>query len=230
MRVVIKLGGSILQNEKGEINIELIKNYARTIRQVREMGVEVAAVVVGGGSISRRFINYARSLNASEGLCDVVGIQATRLNGYLFIAAMSDDAYPVVPQTLDEVAQAHATGKIVVVGGLQPGQSTSAVAALVAERLRANMLLNATDVEGVFTSDPKKDPSAKIIPELNVDEFRDIILSKPHIAGGYELFDMVALRIIERAKIKLVILNGKRPENIIHVLEGEKIGTCVTPS
>jgi len=229
LKVVIKLGGSILQNEKGEINLDLIRRYAEIIKQVKKEGVIVVAVVVGGGTISRRFISYARSLGASEGLCDAVGIQATRLNGYLFIAAMGNDAYPVIPQTLDEVAQAHATGKIVIVGGLQPGQSTSAVAALVAERLKAELLLNATDVEGVFTSDPKKDPNAKLIPELNVNDFRDIILSKSHVAGGYELFDIIALKVIERAKIKLIILNGKQPENIVHVLKGTKIGTYIAP-
>lgn len=230
MKVVVKLGGSILQNEKGEIDLDLIRRYAEIIKQARKEGIMVVAVVVGGGTISRRFISYARSLNASEGLCDVVGIQATRLNGYLFIAAMGDDAYPVIPQTLDEVAQAHATGKIVIVGGLQPGQSTSAVAALVAERLKADLLLNATDVDGVFTSDPKRDPNAKIIPELSVRSFRDVILSKSHVAGGYELFDMVALKVVERAKIKLVILNGKQPENILHVFKGKKVGTHITPT
>ncbi|MEM1657850.1 MAG: UMP kinase [Candidatus Jordarchaeales archaeon] len=229
MRVVIKLGGSILQSKEGEINLALVKEYAKVIRQVKREGVDVAAVVVGGGAISRRFINYARNLNASEGLCDVIGIQATRLNGYLLIAAMGEDAYPTIPQTLDEVAQAYATGKTVIVGGLQPGQSTSAVAALVAERLGANVLLNATDVEGVFTSDPKKDPNAKIIPELSVKCFGEIIMSKSHIAGKYELFDLVALKIVERSKVKVVIFNGKQPENMIRIIKGEKVGTVISP-
>ncbi len=230
MKVVLKLGGSILQSDEGRVNLDLIRNYVSVIKKLRSEGVEFAAVVVGGGMISRRFIRYARDLGASEGLCDVVGIQATRLNGYLLIAAMGDDAYPVIPQTLEEVAQAHTLGKIVIVGGLQPGQSTSAVAALVAERLRADMVLNATDVEGVFTSDPKRNPNAKVLPRMTTREFHEIITSKPHIAGGYELFDVVALRIIERARIKLVIFNGRQPENLTRILKGEMIGTQITPT
>lgn len=228
-KIVLKVGGSIIQNNRGEVHVDLVREYALMIKELRKEGFDITAVIVGGGAVSKRFASYARKLGASEGVCDVVGIQATRLNAYLFIAAIGDDAYQVVPRTLNEVAQASATGKVIVVGGLQPGQSTSAVAALVAERLRANKLINATDVKGVFTSDPKRNPEAKIIPKMTTKELQDIILSSAYVAGGYELFDLIALKVIERAGILLVVLDGRNTDNVRLAVKGEHVGTWVYP-
>nr|MDO8080592.1 UMP kinase [Candidatus Freyarchaeota archaeon] len=227
MRAVLKIGGSLIQDEKGDIRVERFAEYAKVILKLREENTEITSIVVGGGKTARKYIEAARRLGVAEGLCDEIGIRAAQLNAQIMVGALDREAYPTIPETLQEVAEAAATGKIVVVGGLQPGQSTNAVAALVAERIKADMLINATNVDGVYTKDPKKDPSAEKLDQVTVREIQEIINEKGFFAGKYELFDMVALKILERSKIPTWIINGEDPKNILRIVAGENVGTLI---
>ncbi len=227
MRVVIKIGGALIQDEKGNIRVERLAEYAKVVLKLRKENTDVACIIIGGGKTARKYIESARKLGAAEGLSDEIGIRAAQLNAQIMIGALDEEAYPTIPETLQEVAEAAATGKIVLVGGLQPGQSTNAVAALVAERIKADMLINATDVDGVYTKDPKKDPSAEKLDEVTVNELQEIIDEKGFFAGKYKLFDPIALKILERSKIPTRIVNGEDPKSILRIIAGENVGTLI---
>jgi uridylate kinase len=119
--------------------------------------------------------------------------------------------------------------KIIVAGGMQPGQSTNAVAALIAESIGADILINATNIDGVYTSDPDTDPSAKKFDEISTGELLNLLGGGKMVAGSYDLFDITAIRIVERSRITTRIINGKVAGNIIRAVRGEAIGTLVLP-
>lgn len=224
-RYIIKIGGSLIF-EKEEFALKRIEQLAKTLRNLYEQGHELL-VVVGGGRMARKYIGAVRTSGGSEASADIVGIEISRNNARVMIAALGEVAYPEVPASFTAALTATATRKIVVLGGLSPGQSTNAVAALMAEAVSAQLLLNATDVDGVYPTDPREDPHAKVIPRLNIDEFSEIIGRSVSRAGYYPLFDQVALQIVQRGQIEVIFLNGKDPENISKAINGEKIGSKV---
>src|SRR5260370_40931246 len=97
---------------------------------------------------------------------------------------------------LSELIHYVSPGKVVVIGGLQPGQSTNAVAALAAEITHADFLVNATDVQGVYTADPKKDPKAKMLRSVSVDKLLGWAMAGAVFGGKYERLDSVAFEIL----------------------------------
>jgi uridylate kinase len=90
--------------------------------------------------------------------------------------------------------------------------------------------VNATDVDGVYTADPIKDPKAKKLDEVQLPRLMEILAKGEITAGAYDLMDPLALRIIQRSKIPTVILDGRNPENVLKALRNEKTGTRVLHS
>jgi uridylate kinase len=224
--VVVKIGGSLIFTHEGNINVDRISQYAQVLSTLKNDGMKLC-VVIGGGKAARDYIKTLHALNASEAQSDMMGIRVSRVHAILLIAALGTIAYPCPPREIPELAKALTTDKIIVMGGLQPGQSTNAVAAVVAEYTQADMLINATSVDGVYTADPKKDPSAKKIDEMDYDGFQELIIKKGSRAGEYALFDLVALKIVSRSNILTKIINGSDPNNILRAAKGEKIGTTI---
>jgi uridylate kinase len=225
MRVVLKLGGSLLYEKDGGILINRVKNYASVIKSLVEEGHSFV-VVVGGGKSAREFIDAARSLGASEAQCDWLGIKMARHNAELLCAALGNLAYPIIVETLDELQVAVTFGRVVLMGGLIPGQSTNAVAAVAAETIRAETLFNATNVDGVYDRDPKKSGAARL-ETVTIDQLRKILESSGTKAGEYKLFDPVAIRVVERSRIPTIIFNGSDPQNLIRIFRGEKVGSQI---
>ncbi|MFW9922605.1 MAG: UMP kinase [Candidatus Thorarchaeota archaeon] len=226
---VIKIGGSILFDEQGQLNQKLISQYANTIKDVFSGTKNKCAIIVGGGKIARKYIAVARALGASEAYNDVLGIEAAKLNARLLISSLGDIAYPDPPASFQEYqALSNLTDKIIVCGGFQPGQSTNAVAASVAELTHAEKFINLTDVDGVYSADPDKDPSAKLLSEMTIDDFMLLIASQNTRAGQYPLFDYTAVQIVKRSAINLQFVNGNNPDNIRKAIENKKIGTLIT--
>ncbi len=226
MRAVLKLGGSLLYKRADEVNIERVKDYAKTLTTLVKEGHQIA-IVVGGGKPARSFISAARMLGASEAQCDWLGIKVARLNAELLCAALGEVAFPKIAETLDEMETAFTSGKIVLMGGLTPGQSTNAVAALVAEIIHADKLLNATNVDGVYDQDPKN-PGAKRFDTITIDHLAEVLSGGGTKAGEYRLFDPVAIRVVARSRIPTIIFNGEHPENVHRILNGQRIGTLIT--
>lgn len=223
MRVVLKVGGFAFSTE-GRTE-PLISEYVKLLKQLAKEHQFV--VVTGGGSIARAYIQIARDLRVPESLCDQLGILVSRLNARLVVDGLSDSAYPEIPTTVAELGRFFASGKLVAMGGLQPGHSTNAVAAIAAETIKADLFLNATDVDGVYTSDPSEDASAKHLDEVNVNKLTEILAHNEMNAGDYDLMDPIALRIIQRSHIPTVILDGRNLANVTKTLRGERTGTRI---
>jgi uridylate kinase len=201
-RIVIKLSGSLF----GIDDPKILKDYA--IFFIRISKICQPIIIAGGGKIARHYILHARSSGADESTLDELGIEVSRLNAKLLIYAMQDKAYPHPPTNLKEVAHAADSGLIVITGGLHPGQSTNATAALIAEKVRASVFLNATDVDGVYDSDPNKSKNAKKFKRIELKKLRNMLVHQESIAGSYDLMDIVALKVIERSKIKTRIIKA----------------------
>lgn len=224
MKLILKFGGSILFRD-GRINTSIIKRYAYIIDQIKED--HEINIVVGGGELARRYIDALSSLGASESFKDMVGIEISRLNAQVFITALEDLAYPTPPKNFEEIIKALDSGKIVVSGGMNPGQSTNAVAASMAEEMRADQFINITDVDYVYTDDPKLNPEAKPMEDIKIDDFIDIIMENTGKAGEYKLFDITAANIIKRSNILLKFVSGLDPDNIVKAVNNERVGTVV---
>lgn len=223
MKVVVKVGGFVFSSS---LRAETLSSYAEVLARLHDEGHRLV-IVAGGGEEARRYIKAARELHASEYACDILGIEVSRLNARLLIAALRDRAHPTPPQTIPELQIAFQGGRIIVIGGIEPGQSTNAVAALAAEAIDADLLVNATNVEGVYTSDPKKDRKAKKLDEIDTEQLLRLVIGGEMGAGGYELFDPVAIKIVERSRILTRIIDGRVPENIEKAVRGEAIGTLL---
>jgi uridylate kinase len=202
-RVVVKLSGSIFSEYTHNNSI---KEYAEMFSEISKKVQPI--VVAGGGKIARLYINLARSLGSDESTLDIMGIEVSRLNAKLLIAALDGLAYLQVPTDLENVAMAAQSGKIVVAGGLHPGQSTNAASALIAEKIKASKFLNATDVDGIYDTDPNTNKHAKLLKEVTIQQCLKILQRGSSMAGTYELMDIVALKVIERSNIATRILRS----------------------
>jgi len=222
---VLKFGGHVFPLK---LEAEKISGYVKVLKKLKGKDHELV-VVTGGGANARLYIDAARKMGANESLCDELGIEAAKLNAQLLIAGLGEDAYPNVPESVGEIGAAFESGKIVVLGGLVPGQSTDSVAAMVSELIGASLLVKATDTDGIYTADPKKDPKAKKLDEISCARLKEMLLRLSMGAGEYDLLDSVALRIVERSKIPLWVVDGRKPENIERIVKGERIGTLVKP-
>jgi uridylate kinase len=183
-----------------------LKRYASMMSKISKKMQLV--VVAGGGKVARHYISIARSFGSDEASLDIIGIEVSRLNARLMILALGDQAYPAVPEDLEQVSKAVTANRIVVTGGLHPGQSTNATAALIAEKVKASKFLNATDVDGIYDSDPTKNKNAKLFNEITVKKCIDLLGSEDSAAGGYDLMDIVALKVIERSRIPTIVLKS----------------------
>jgi len=226
MRAVVKLGGALFRREP---DVTALKDMGNALSGFVREGNQLV-LVAGGGENARTYIGAARKLGAEESTCDLLGIQITRANAELLRLAMGSIASSKIPTMLSDLPHCVRPGKAVVMGGLQPGQSTNAVAALAAEITRAEILVNGTDVDGIYTEDPKKNPKAKLIRSVNVDKLLSWAMGGEVFAGRYELLDPLAIKIMQRAKIPTRFVSLADPGNILAALQGEDIGTRVVYS
>ncbi len=223
-RIVIKLSGRIF----GMDNAKMLKDYASFLVKISKICQPI--IIAGGGNIARHYIAHARSSGADESTLDELGIEISRLNAKLLIYALKNKAYSHPPTTLQEVRHAVDDGLIVVTGGLHPGQSTNGTAALIAEKINAEQFLNATDVDGVYDRDPNKFKNAKKFKRIELKNLRNMLVHEDSLAGGYDLMDIVALKIIERSKIKTRILQADI-KTLEKAIKGMDVGTeIVLPS
>lgn len=222
MRIVVAIGGSILIKEYSH---EMFQKYADILRKIHKE--HEIFVVVGGGKPAREYIGIARDLGCGEANCDYIGMDITRINAKLLSMAIDDISYPVIAENFNEAHEYSTTGRIVIMGGTEPSHSTDAVGAILAEKVKADMFINLTSVDGLYTKDPNKYDDAKLITEISAEDMLNIVKENETKAGTYEFFDTAAIQMIKRSGLETVILNGKDPENLIKVLNGEKLGTKI---
>ncbi len=225
-KVVLSLGGSILFPTLEENRVSAYADVlSRISRQIQLF------VVVGGGGEARRYISAARGMGLDEALADEIGILVTRLNATLLAGALGDAAVPAVATSQTDAYAAAASGKIVVMGGITPAQTTDAVAAVLAERVGADLMVNLTSVDGIYTADPKTDPSARKLDLLSADRLLGIMGSTSLSAGANTVIDMVAAKVLKRSGIPLLVIDGSDPACLEDaLLAGRHSGSLVTPS
>ncbi len=226
MKFVLKIGGSLLFDSEQKLNMDQFNRIADVIQQLKRENHELV-LVVGGGVLAKKLVQKGKTLGANREALDQLGIAATWVCAQLMITALEPIAYPTPIMTEDQLICLKDTEKILVLGGLHPGQSTNAVAARVAEVIQAKILLNVTDVEGVYDRDPKQSPEAKLLTEITLTKLREVVSSLANEPGAYPLFDNRALDIIERAGIEIWFINGNPPQNMLQAVNNRKIGTRV---
>jgi len=163
----------------------------------------------------------------SESYQDEVAISISRVMAQLLALRLGKSGSLTVPTTIEDAADLFEKGKIVVMGGLRPGMTTDTVASLLADRLNADLLVKATDQDGIYNRDPRKFPYAHKLDSLSFSDLSKLFEANKHRAGIHQIVDPEALRILQKGKIKTVIVNGFKPENVLLAVKGEKIGTVI---
>jgi uridylate kinase len=230
-RIVLKISGEALK-EKGSsdsVSPQIVQKVAASIAEVRKMGIEVA-VVVGGGNIWRGLAASHRGMNRAT--ADYMGMLATVINGMALMSALEDLGHPTRVQTaiqMNNVAEPFIVRKairhlengrvvIFVAGTGNPFFSTDTTAALRANEIGAEVILKATKVDGIYDSDPKKNPSAVRFDTLTYSEA---------ISRRLEVMDSTAFSLCMDNAMPIIVFDMSDPENIIRAVRGEKVGTLV---
>ena len=159
---------------------------------------------------------------------DLIGIQVSHLNARLLISGLRENCYPLPPRNLEEISVALLSGLVIITGGIYPGQSTNATSALIAERIGATKFYNATDVDGIYNSDPRTNPAANMYDKINVQDCVNILKSEKSMAGTYDLMDLISLKVIERSNLPTVVFKSTVDNIEKLVLDNVKMGTEIT--
>lgn len=221
MKAVLRIGGSVLGSPP---SAQVVNAYSQVIADLNYEGHSIA-VVVGGGEVSRDYIRSAAAMGLSTYQQDTVAIHASRLNARL--VAMKLGGVSSVPTSIDGMLQRLARNRVAVMGGLKPGITTDTVAAIVAAKWRADILVKASDQKGIYTEDPRVNKKARKLDALTYEKMKQI-LGGSHRPGIHSIIDPVAVDQLTESRIRLVVLNGTDAKGVIRAIHGEKIGTLVT--
>jgi len=227
MVTVISLGGSIVAPDK--VDTEFVKNFTALVRSFIEKDANNRFIfVVGGGGPARHYQNAYREIlkdSVKDEEADWIGIMATRLNAQLIKAVMSEWCNQEVVYNPMEVAPL--TGHVLVAAGWKPGFSTDYDAVLLAERFGAQTVINLSNIEKVYTADPKLDPNAKPIDKITWVDFRAMV-GDEWVPGKNVPFDPIASRHAEKLRLKVICASGKNIDNLRKILNGEEYtGTTI---
>ena len=230
-RVLLKLSGESLGDPNGVgIAPEAVHHMAAEILEVRELGVEVV-VVVGGGNIFRGVSGSERGIERATG--DYMGMLATIINALALQDALEKLGVPTRVQsaiTMAQVAESFIRrravrhlekGRVVIFGGGtgNPFFSTDTAAALRANEIGAEVILKATKVDGIYDSDPKKNPAAKRFSQIT---YLDALQRQ------LKVMDSTAFSLCMDNKMPIIVFDFFREHNLRRVVLGEKVGTRVT--
>ena len=231
-RVVIKLSGEALREAGARDNIspQIVRGIANCIKSVRDLGVETS-VVVGGGNIWRGLSAANRGMDRTT--ADYMGMLATVINGLALKSVLDEMGVETRVQTaiaMENVAEPFILGRarrhlelgrvvIFVAGTGNPYFSTDTTAALRASEIRADVILKATKVDGVYDSDPKTNPGAKRYEHLSFSEA---------LTKRLQVMDSTAFSLCMDNKIPIVVFDMNQPSNFVDVVVGKQIGTTVS--
>jgi len=230
-RILLKLSGEALGGSTGiGICAEAVQNMAEQICEVREFGVQVV-VVVGGGNIFRGLSGSKRGIERATG--DYMGMLATIINSLALQDALEKLGAPTRVQSaiaMSQIAESFIRrravrhlekGRVVIFGGGtgNPYFSTDTAAALRANEIGAEVILKATKVDGIYDSDPKKNPKAKRFAQIS---YIDALQRR------LQVMDSTAFSLCMDNKMPIIVFDFFRPHNLKRVILGEKVGTLVT--
>lgn len=230
-RILLKLSGESLQGNQGYgLDPEKLSAYAAEVAEVVRSGVQVA-IVIGGGNIFRGLSGLGKGVDRVKG--DQMGMLATVINSLGLSAALENCGTPTVVMTAiqmapigrfynkwDAIAELE-KGRVVIcsAGTGNPYFTTDTGASLRATELEVDALLKGTRVDGVYTADPEKDPTATKYDTITFDEI---------YAQNLRVMDLTATTMCKENKIPLVVFDMDTSGNLTSLLAGEKVGTLVT--
>jgi uridylate kinase len=211
------MGGSVLLTGDGD------RSYLERLSEIlRRVGKTTPLVITtGGGRTAREYIRLGRELGLTEVELDEIGIDVTRLHARLLAAGVGPPAPAHPPTTIATAVHELQRSSPVILGGTEPGHTTDGVAALIAARLRAVRLVNATDVNGLFEEDPRTHPEARRIARIRWPDFRRRVQAATvGEAGQNFLFDRLGADTLARAHIPLYIVHGRELSNLEAAIRG----------
>ena len=229
-RILLKLSGESLQGKQGYgLSVEVLQSYAEQIRQAVNSGLQVA-IVIGGGNIFRGLQGAKRGFDRVKG--DQMGVLATIINSLALQSALEENgvrARVLTSIRMEPVGEYYskaraleclAAGEVVIIGGgtSNPYFSTDSAAALRAIEIEADVLLKGTRVDGIYTADPEKDPSATRFETISFDEV---------YARGLKVMDLTAFTLCRENGMPVEVFDMDTEGNLMRLLGGERIGTLV---
>jgi len=229
-RILLKLSGEALMgDQKFGIDPHRLEQYSQEIKKVKDRGIEIA-IVIGGGNIFRGITAEESGIDRVQG--DYMGMLATVINGMalqsslekagMFTRLMSGfKIEQVCEQFIRRRAIRHLEkGRIVIFGaGIgNPYFTTDTTASLRAVEIMADVVLKGTRVDGLYTADPEKDPSATRFSKISFQQVFE---------NGYKVMDMTAFALCQENNLPIIIFDMNKPGNLLKIIEGEKVGTLV---
>ena len=216
MSVVISLGGSMV-NGTGNPDTNFLKKFKSLLK-----GKEKIGIVVGGGKIARDYVKAASSFSKNQFWGDSLAVQATRLNAGLVTRVFPKEACPLVFQDFESAALASAQHRIVVMGGTIPGITTDTDSVLLAEAIGAKRLVNLSNVDGVYDSDPSKNKKAKKFSKMSFSQLLSLAnASDKRKPGTNFVFDVIACKLAAMTKMELHFVGGKNLQDLPKALKGK---------
>ena len=230
-RILLKLSGeSLMGKQSYGIAPEMLEQYAKDIKTVVEQGVEVA-IVIGGGNIFRGLSGASKGMDRVQG--DYMGMLATLINSMALQAELEKQGMktellgglaiePICKEMSRRRAiEAMQEGRVVIIGGGtgNPFFTTDTASTLRAIEIKADVILKGTRVDGVYTADPEKDPTATKYETLT---FADALGKK------LKIMDLTAFALCEENNLPIYVFDMNHPGNLLKVVKGEAIGTLVS--
>lgn len=224
--IVMSVGGSLIVPEA--IDTHFLSSLKNLISEQTSTQGRRFIIITGGGRTARKYADAAKAVSEldNEDL-DWLGIHATRLNAHLVRTIFRDIAHPVIITNPDEVVDVPSHAKVVIASGYRPGASTDLRAIQIANKLHSKKVINLSNIDHVYTSDPKKNPDAVKIEDITWEEFRKLIPEKwdPGLSSP---FDPIAAKDAQEKDIEVACINGENLETLKNYLDGKPfVGTKI---
>lgn len=224
MKYVISLGGSIIVPD--EVDTHFVRGFVKLISEQVRRGHQFF-VVTGGGATARKYISAAKKLGKISAFdLDWMGISATKLNAQLLNSAFGKLARRGIINDPSEASRG--LKKVNIVSGWKPGWSTDFVATKIAQTYGAKTVINLSNIDYVYTADPRKNPRAKKLQKLTWAEFRKLFGSRWD-PGANLPFDPVGARLAEKQGIAVIVMDGRNIENLKRLFDRQSFrGTRIS--
>jgi uridylate kinase len=223
--IVMSVGGSLIVPD--QIDTSFLVSLKELITTQTANGRRFI-IITGGGKLARRYADAAKQVSDldNEDL-DWLGIHATRLNGHLLRTVFKDIAHPVMITNPDDILDAPKDAPLIVAAGYRPGASTDLRAVQIADRVGAKKVINLSNIEYVYTADPRTNPDAIKIEDITWEEFRKLIPEKwdPGLSSP---FDPIAAKEAQLKDIEVACIDGAQLDSLTNYLHGTAfIGTRI---
>lgn len=224
-RIVISLGGSLIVPD--EVDINFLNNFKNTINSFVEKGKKFV-IIAGGGKLCRRYQDSAMAIsNLTPEELDWLGIYSTRFNAQFLKFVFGKNAKEEI--ITDPTLEITFDKPIILGGGWKPGNSTDLVAITIAKSIGAKKVINLSNTDYVYDSDPKFNKEAEKIENISWKDYRMLIPDGWH-PGLNSPFDPVASKLAEENQISVITMNGTNIPNFTDFLEGRDFkGTTISP-